>query len=79
LGGRKDGGAVDEEDVAAGFEGGVVVGEANGIVKERAGGHEGGGGEGAGGVEFDDGAVDAGGEAEVVGVGEQHVWIRVQV
>jgi hypothetical protein len=73
LAGGKNGGAVDEKDVAANFEGGVVVGAADGIVKEGAGGHEGGGGEGAGGVEFDDGAIDAGGEAEVVSVDEEHL------
>ncbi len=69
--GREGGGTVNEEDVAAHFEGGVVVGEADGVVKKRPGSHEGGGGESAGLVEFDDGAIDAGGEAEVVGVDEK--------
>lgn len=72
LAGRESGGAVDEEDMASDLESGVVVSEADGIVKEGASSHEGGGGERAGLMEFDDGAVDAGGEAEVVGVDEQH-------
>ena len=63
--------AVDEEDVAANFEGGVGEGAGDGVVEECAGGHEGGGGERAGAVEFGDGAIDAGGEAEVVGVNEE--------
>jgi hypothetical protein len=62
---------VDEEDVAAGFEGGMGMGGGDGIVKEGSGGHESGGGERAGLVEFGDRAVDAGGEAEVVGINQE--------
>ena len=74
---RESGGSVDEEDVAADFELWIGVGDGDGVVKEGPGGHESGGGERAGAMEFDDGAVDAGGEAEVVGVGDEgHVEQR---
>ena len=57
--------------MAAYAEGGVGVGDGDGVVEGGAGGHEGGGGEGAGLVELGDGAVDAGGEAEVVRVDDE--------
>jgi hypothetical protein len=57
----QNGGSIDEEDVAANFESGVGFGGGYGVVKEGSGGHERGRGEGAGLVEFGDGAVDAGG------------------
>ena len=69
--GWRDGGAVGEDDVAADAEGGVGVGDGDGVVEGGAVGHEGGGGEGAGGVELGDGAVDAAGEAEVVRVEDE--------
>ena len=69
--GRRDGDAVGEDDVAADAEGRVGVGDGDGVVEGRAGGHEGGGGEGAGLVKLGDGAVDAGSEAEVVRVDDE--------
>ena len=45
--------------------------DGDGVVKCGAGGHEGCGGERAGGGEFGDGAIDAAGEAEVVGVEDE--------
>ena len=69
--GRRERDAVGEDDVAADAERGLRVGDADGVVKGRAVGHEGGGGESAGGVQFGDGAIDAGGEAEVVGVEDE--------
>jgi len=75
-----DGVAVGEDDVAADAECGVGVGDGDGVVEGGAGGHEGCGGEGAGLMEFGDGAVDAWGEAEVVRVDDEagsHVgWRR---
>ena len=65
--------AVSEDDVAADAEGRVRVGDGYGVVEGGAAGHEGGGGEGAEGVEFGDGAVDAAGEAEVVCI-EDEAW-----
>lgn len=50
----------------------MFVGEADGIVEEGAGGHQGGGGESTRRVQFDDGAVHARGEPEVVGVNKEH-------
>ena len=64
-------GAVHKEDVAADFELRVGVSGGDGIVEEGGCGHEGGGGERVGAVEFGDGAVDAGSEAEVVGVDDE--------
>ena len=66
-----DGDAVCEDDVAADAEGGVGLGDGDGVVECRGVGHEGGGGERAGGVELGDGAVDAAGEAEVVCVEDE--------
>ena len=64
--------------MAATAEGGVGAGDGDGVVEGWAGGHEGGGGEDSGGVEFADGAVDGRGEAEVVGVEDEaggHRWV----
>ena len=69
--GRRDGDAVGKDDVAAYAEGGIGVGDGDGVVEGWAGGHQGGGGEGAGLMELGDGAVDAGGEAEVVRVDDE--------
>ena len=69
--GRGDGDAVGEDDVAAYAEGGVGVGGGDGVGKGWAGGHESGGGEGPCPVKLDDGAIDAGGEAEVVRVDDE--------
>ncbi len=69
--GRRDGGAVGEDDVAADAEGGVGAGDGDGVVEGWAGGHESGGGEGAGLMELGDGAIDARGEAEVVCVDDE--------
>ena len=76
--GRECGGSVDEQDVAADFEVGVGAGDGDGVVEEGSGGHEGGGGERVGAMEFGDGAIDAGGEAEVVGVDDEGHESRVQ-
>ena len=57
--------------MAADAEGGPGEGERDGVREGRTRGHEGGGGEGAGVVELGDGAVDARGEAEVVGVDDE--------
>ena len=70
-GGGGGGCTVGEDDVAADAERGVLPGDVDGIGKGRAGGHEGGGGEDAGLMELGDGAVDAGREAEVVGIEDQ--------
>jgi hypothetical protein len=67
----RDGDAVGEDEVAADAEGGVAQGDFDGVVERGAGGHEGCGGERVGAVEFFDGSVDAGGEAEVVGVEDE--------
>jgi hypothetical protein len=69
--GRRDGGAVGEDDVAADAEGGVGAGDGDGVVERRAGGHEGGGGEGVGVMELRDGAIDASCEAEVVRIKDE--------
>jgi len=69
--GTGDGGAVGEDDVEADAEGGMGMGDGDGVVEGVAGGHEGGGGEGTGLVEFADGAVDALSEAEVVCVEDE--------
>ncbi len=50
---------------------GVGLGDGDGIAEERGRGHEGRGGERVALVEFGDGAIDAGGEAEVVGVDDE--------
>ena len=64
--------------MAADFETWVGVSESNGVVEEGSRGHEGGGGERAGAVEFDDGAIDPGGEAEIVGVDDEIAhWMSV--
>ena len=62
------GDGVDEGDVATDAECGIGEGDGDGVVKCGAGGHEGCGGEGASLMELGDGAVDAGGETEVVRV-----------
>jgi len=69
--GGRDGEAVGEDDVAADAKSGVRLGEGDGIVEGGAAGHEGGGGEDVGLMELEDGAVDAGGEAEVVCVDDE--------
>lgn len=69
--GRGEGCAVGEDDVATDGEGGMGEGGADGVGEGGAVGHEGGGGEGTEGVEFGDGAIDSGGETEVVGVDDQ--------
>ena len=66
-----DGGAVCKHDMAPHSQLGVGEGDLDGVLECGAGGHEGGRGEDAGGVEFGDGAVDAEGEAEVVGVEDE--------
>lgn len=71
LGRREGWRSVDKKDMAADFEGGMGAGGLDGVVEERAGGHESGRGERAGLVELGDGAVDARGEAEVVGVDDK--------
>ena len=50
---------------------GMGVGDGDGVVERGAGGHQGGGGEGAGLVKFCDGAIDARSEAEVVRVDDE--------
>ena len=57
--------------MAADAEGGARAGDGYGFIESGAVGHEGGGGQGAGVVEFGDGSVDAGGETEVVGVEDE--------
>jgi len=69
--GRRDGNSIGEDDVAADAEGWVSTGDGDGVVEGWAVGHEGCRGEDAGGVELADGAVDAGSEAEVVGVEDE--------
>ena len=71
LRGRQRGDGVDEENVAADFKGGVGLGDGDGFDKKRGGSHEGRGGKRVALVEFSDGAIDAGGEAEVVGVDDE--------
>ncbi len=75
-----DGGSVDEDEVAADAKRGVLAGEGGGFFEGGACGHEGGGGEAAGLIELDDGAVDAGGETEVVGVEDETCghWVIVR-
>ena len=70
-GGVGDGDSVGQDDVTANAEGRVRAGDCDGVVERGAGGHEGSGGECACGMEFGDGAVDAGGETEVVGVEDE--------
>jgi len=60
--------AIDEDDMAADPERWRDAGEINGFVGGGGASHERGAGEGAGLVQFDHGAVDAVGEAEVVSV-----------
>ncbi len=69
--GLGEAGALDDLEVDADVEGGVGVGELDGVVEAGAGGHEGGGGEDAVEVGFEDAGVDFGGEAEVVGIDEE--------
>ncbi len=57
--------------MAADAEVGVTADYGDGVSEGWAGGHEGGGGEDAGLVELFDGAVDAGSQAEVVGVDDE--------
>lgn len=47
------------------------MGDGDGVMECGAGGHESGGGEYAGVMELFDGAVDAGSQAEVVGVDDE--------
>ena len=65
------GDAVGKDDVAADAKARVATRDGNGIVESGARGHEGGGGEHAGPVELFDGAVDAGSQAEVIGVDDE--------
>jgi hypothetical protein len=64
--------------VAADSEGRGGAGDGDGVVECGAVGHESGGGEGAGAMQFEDGAVDAGGETEVVGVEDEAGGHRLQ-
>ena len=66
-----DGCAVGEDDVTAYAEGGVGMGDGDGVVKRWASSHEGGGGESVGLVEFGDGAIDACGESEIICVDDE--------
>ena len=50
------------------------MGDGHGVIEGWAGGHEGRRGEDAGAVEFEDGAIDAGCEAEVVCVDDETGW-----
>jgi hypothetical protein len=68
---RGDGSSVGEDDVAADAERWVRARDGDGVVKGGASGHQRGGGEDSGGVEFADSAIDARGEAEVVGVEDE--------
>lgn len=68
---RGSGDAIGENDVAAYAESRIAGGDGDGVVKRRAGGHESGGGKDACLVEFENGAVDARGEAEVVSVDDE--------
>jgi hypothetical protein len=60
--------------MTADAEGGVGMGDGHGVIEGWAGGHEGRRGEDAGAVEFEDGAIDAGCEAEVVCVDDETGW-----
>ncbi len=66
-----DGQAVDKDQMAAHAKGGIGKGKGCSVIESRAAGHEAGGGEDAGLVQLGDGAVDAGGEAEVVCVEDE--------
>jgi len=68
LGCDKGGFAVDEDDVAADAQRGCGEGELDGFFGGAGAGHEGGAGELALAVQLEDGAIDAAGEAKVVGV-----------
>lgn len=59
-------GAVQEDDMTAYAEGRVRMGDADGVVKSGPAGHQSGGGEGVGLVEFRDGTVNAEGESKVI-------------
>ncbi len=67
----RDGYAIGEDDVAADAKRGMGVGDLDRVSKCGTGGHEGGGSEDAGQVQFADRAVDAGREAEIVGVEDE--------
>jgi len=77
--GRRDGRAVGEHDVAANAKRGVGAGDGNGVVEGGAGGHQRGGRQHSSRVQFADGAVDAAGEAEVVGVEDEARGHRLAV
>ena len=68
---RRDGDAVNEDDVAADPEGRISLSDGGGIVEGGAAGHEGDGGKYPGAVQFLDRAVDARGETEVIRVDDQ--------
>jgi hypothetical protein len=68
---RRDGDAVGKDDVAAHAEGGIGVGDGDGVIECVAGGHQRGGGERFGLMELRDGTVDTGSEAEVVRVDDE--------
>jgi len=67
----RDGDAIYKDEVTACAEGGGGDGEGGGLLKRGASGHEGGGGKDSSLVEFKDGAVNSGCEAEVVSVDDE--------
>jgi hypothetical protein len=78
LGRREGRGSIDKKDVAADFEAWIGSDGGDGVVEEGTCGHKGRGGERVALVEFGDGAIDAGSEAEVVGVDDEGHGISVQ-
>ena len=64
-------GAIGKDDVATDTERGVGEGDGDRVVEGGAVRHERGGGDGAGLMQFEDGAVDAAGQAEVVCVDDE--------
>jgi hypothetical protein len=57
--------------MAAHAEGWRLEGKFDGFLGSAGAGHERSAGDEAGGVEFDDAAIDAGGQAEIVGVDDE--------
>ncbi len=78
LVGGQSGRAVDEKDVATNLEAWIGASQGDGVVEESAGGHEGCRGESVGAMEFGNGAIDAGGESEVIGIDDEGHGNRVQ-
>jgi hypothetical protein len=79
---RRDGDAVGKDDVTAYAEGGIGVGDGDGVIECSACSHQRGGGEGFGLMELRDGTVDTGSEAEVVRVDDElgrHKFSRAAV